>query len=239
VTQGYKSGGYNSYPSPDPTKYFLVFPEARASVEPETVTNYELGFKSELLNSDLQLNGSFYYMDYKNLQIFQVVGTLTQLANAGEAKSSGLELDGRYFINQEFSLLLNATWMDTEYKEYKYGEIDYAGTPLLFSPELSGSISFDYQTSIENIGEFSGFLTYSYRGDHLLNNTYEQSAYSIVNAKISLMSDDETWQLSLFGNNLMDKAFLTSTSSSLTSFGIIGAIRNQPRTYGLSLAYSF
>lgn len=239
VTQGYKSGAFNSYPSPDPTKFFLVFPEARASVEPETVTNYELGFKSELLDSDLQLNGSFYYMDYQDLQVFQIVGTLTQLANAGAAKSSGFELDGRYFINQELSLLFNATWMDTEYKEYKYGEIDYAGTPLLFSPELSGSISFDYQTSIENIGEFNAFLIYSYRGDHLLSSAYEQEAYAVVNANISLMSDDEAWQLSLFANNLMDEAFLTSVSDNLSSFGFTGAFRNTPRSYGLSLTYNF
>lgn len=239
ITQGYKSGAYNSYPSPDPTLGYLVFPDARNSVEPETVTNYELGFKSDLLNSDLKLNGSFYYMDYEDLQVFQVVGTLTQLANAGEAKSSGFELDGRYFFNQSLSMLFNATWMDTEYEEYQYGDIDYSGTALLFSPEISGSISLDYQTAIQSVGELNAFLTYSYKGDHLLSSTYEQEAYSMVNANVTLMSPDESWKISLFVNNLTDEAFFTSASDNLSSYGITGAIRNAPRSYGVSLSYTY
>ncbi|WDE08907.1 TonB-dependent receptor [Thalassomonas viridans] len=239
ITKGYKSGAFNSYPSPDATNGLMVVPEARESVAPETVINYELGFKSTLLEQDLTINGSFYYMDYDDLQIFQVVGTLLQLTNAGKAKSSGLEIDSRYYLNNELSFLINATWMDTQYDEYQFAGTDYSGTALLYSPELSASFSLDYQTSVGQLGELNAFLTYSYKGKHFLSPGIEQESYALLNGKITLLNEENNWELALFANNLTNKSFLTSVSTSLASFGVIGANRNTPRSYGLSLSYRF
>lgn len=239
VTKGYKSGAFSSFPSPDSSNGFVVTPEATQSVAPETVINYELGFKSSLLDRNLNINGSFYYQDYNDLQVFQVVGGVTRLENAGEAKSSGIELDGRYAINNELALMFNAAWMDTEFKDYVVSGDDLSGTSLFFSPELSASLSIDYVKSIDGIGDARAFITYAYKGDHLLAAGVEQSSYSLLNAKIALASEDDTWEVALNGNNLTDEAYLTNFVGILIDFGFSGAVRNTPRNYGVSFSYNF
>ncbi|MFT7591782.1 MAG: iron complex outermembrane receptor protein [bacterium] len=239
VTKGYKSGAFNSFPSPDSTNGLVVTPEATRTVAPETVINYELGFKSSLLNRNLNINGSFYYQDYQDLQVFQVVGGVTRLENAGEAKSSGLELDGRYAINNELALMFNAAWMEAEFKDYVVSGDDLSGTSLFFAPELSASLSVDYVKSLSGIGDARAFITYAYKGDHLLAAGVEQSSYSLLNAKFSLISEDDTWEVALYGNNLTDEAYLTNFVGILIDFGFTGAVRNTPRTYGMSFSYNF
>ena len=239
VTKGYKSGAFNSYPAPNAALGFRVAPESRNSVSPETVVNYELGFKSTMLNKDLTLNGSFYYVDYQDLQIFQVVGGITRLENAGKALSNGFELDGRYNVSKDLTVLFNATWMDSEFKDYIVSGEDLSGTSLLFTPTFSGGVSIDYSKNVEGIGELRSFVTYSYKGEHLLASGIEQDPYFLLNAKISLLSDNDKWEVALFGNNLTDEAFLTNIAGLLSQFGFTGAYRNAPRTFGASLTYRF
>jgi iron complex outermembrane receptor protein len=239
ITKGYKSGAFNSYPAPNAALGFRVAPESRNSVDPETVVNYELGVKSTLLSNDLTLNGSFYYMDYQDLQIFQVVGGITRLENAGKAISSGFELDGRYNASNNLSILFNATWMDSEFKDYVVSGQDLSGTSLLFTPTFSGGLSLDYIRSLGDWGELRTFLTYSYKGDHLLVTGIEQESYSLINAKLTLISEDDSWEVALYGNNLSDKAVLTNITGLLSQFGFTGAYRNAPRTYGASFTYRY
>lgn len=238
VTKGYKLGAYNSYPAPNEALGFRVAPESRNSVDPETVVNYELGVKSSLLNSNLTLNGSFYYMDYQDLQIFQNDGGVTRLENAGQAISQGFELDGRYNVSNDLSVLFNATWMDSEFKDYIVSGQDLSGTSLLFTPDFSGGLSLDYSSRLGELGELRTFVTYSYKGDHLLATGIEQESYSLLNARVTLISDDD-WEVALYGNNLTDEAFLTNIAGLLRQFGFTGAYRNAPRTYGASFTYRF
>lgn len=238
VTKGYKSGAFNSFPTPDQANNLVVTPEARQSVAPESVVNYEVGFKANLLDQALTLNASYYFMDYSELQVFTVNQTVTTLVNAGEAVSSGLEFDGRYVLNDQFAFMFNGTFMDTEYKEFVNGGVDYAGTDLLNSPEFSGSLILDYEKDI-SIGYLNAFITYTHKGKHLLANTFEQDGYSLVNANVSITTEDEAWEFALFAKNLTDKAVFTQTSDNVRSFGARGVVRNEPRSVGVSVRYNF
>lgn len=237
VTKGYKSGAFNSFPAPSMTT-LMVAPGARESVDPEKVINYEVGIKSTLLDDSLILNASYYHMDYSELQVFQVDQTVTKLVNAGSAKSAGVEVDGRYFMTDSLDLVFNATYMDTEFDEYVNGGIDYAGTPLLNSPKLSGSMTLDYEKDMFN-GFVNAFITYSYKAKHLLANDYEQDSYSQINANLSYTTLDENWEFSLYGKNLTDEVFFTQMSDNVKSFGARGVVRNEPRSYGVKVRYNF
>lgn len=238
ITKGYKSGAFNSFPTPDQANGLVVTPEARQPVNPEEVINYEAGVKANFFDRALTLNASYYYMDYSELQVFTVNQTVTTLVNAGEAVSSGLEFDGRYILNSEFAFLFNGTFMDTEYKEYVNGGIDYAGTDLLNSPEFSGSLILDYETET-SLGYLNAFITYTYKGDHLLANDYEQGSYSLLNANVSMTTEDEAWEFAIFARNLTDETVFTQTSDNVKSFGARGVVRNEPRSVGVSVRYNF
>lgn len=238
VTKGYKSGAFNSFPTPDQANGLVVSPEARQPVDPESVINYEFGIKANLLDQALTLNASYYYMDYSELQVFQVNQTVTTLVNAGEAVSSGLEFDGRYVLNNEFAFIFNGTFMDTEYKEFVRSGVDFSGTDLLNSPEFSGSLILDYETQT-SLGYVNAFITFTYKGDHLLANDFEQDGYSLVNANVSITTEDEAWEFAVFARNLTDKAVFTQTSDNVQSFGARGVVRNEPRAVGVTVRYNF
>lgn len=238
ITQGYKSGGFNTYPSPDASKGFIVTPSATKSVAPELATSYELGIKSTWLDDKMTVNASLFVLDYTDLQVKQIVGTVVQLANAGKASNQGVEAEVKYQVTPDLAIVTNGTWMNAEYDEYVSGGQDLAGTPLLYSPNFEGSFGLDYYKEIEGVGELRSFISYSYKGDHLIHESLEQEAYSTVSARISLMTEND-WEFAVFGNNLTDEAYLTSYSGNLNTFGIVGVTRNEPRTFGLSATYSF
>jgi iron complex outermembrane receptor protein len=92
AAKGYKSGGFNG--------------RARAErelepFEPEEMWSYEAGFKSEMLDNRLRINGAAFYNDYTDLQftISTVVNGLQSVVvgNAAQAEVKGFELEfGRY-----------------------------------------------------------------------------------------------------------------------------------------------
>ncbi len=239
ISKGYKSGGFNSTPNPDLTSGLAVTPEATASVDPEEVVNYEIGIKSTWFDNRLMVNASTFSLSYDDLQVRQINGTVVQLANAGKASNEGLELELRYQLTQDLTVLANATWMDAEYDEYSANGQDLAGTPLLFSPDFAGSIALDHSYQLENIGELRSYISYSYKGDHLYQEGFEQDSYGFVDVRVSLLTDDESWEVAIFANNLTDETYISNYIGQVSSFSVIGVYRNTPKTLGASLSYKF
>lgn len=114
VSLGFKSGGFNGR-------------LADAQLEPydeETLTSYELGYKSEWLENRLRVNTAVFFNDYRDLQVssFQstpdgsaLIGVFT---NAGKASMQGLELELTALITDAFSITANLGYLDAEYDEF-------------------------------------------------------------------------------------------------------------------------
>jgi iron complex outermembrane receptor protein len=239
ATKGYKSGGFNTYPTPDPSNFLFVTPAATESFDPELATNYEFGIKSTWFDQRLMLNASIFYLNYQDLQVRQITNNLVQIKNAGKASNNGMELDIKYLVSENLTLLANATWMDAEYVEYSMGGADLSGTPLLFSPNFSGSLALDHSWMVEGIGDVRSFVSYSYKGKHLVHEGIEQEGYAVVDARVALTTEDEQWEFAMFANNLTDKSYLTNYVGQMESFGFSAGYRNTPRTYGVSASYRF
>lgn len=108
VVTGYKSGGFNIRAA-DFTQPF----------DPETLTSWELGFKSEWLQQRLRVNGAAFYADYEDMQLDIVVPdqpnpALTQTANAGKASIAGLELDLDALLTDQLRLSVSLGLLDAE-----------------------------------------------------------------------------------------------------------------------------
>jgi iron complex outermembrane receptor protein len=78
-------------------------------VPPETAKNYELGFKSSLLDRRVYFNATLFRADYKGFQTsvtsFLPDGTfLTFLNSVGQLRTQGLELDGVARLTKNFRL---------------------------------------------------------------------------------------------------------------------------------------
>lgn len=113
VTTGYRAGGFNlGYFSPT-TDY-----------DNEAITAYEIGYKGQLFDGTVQLNGSIYYYDYEDisLQFLEsgIVGEGTSVNNAPGAVTIGGELDFLWLATD--ALTIGAT--------YSYTKAEYDGEPV-------------------------------------------------------------------------------------------------------------
>lgn len=81
----------------------------------DTVTNYELGFKSSWDQNRLRLNLAVFQEDWDNFQ-FSFLGEngLTEVRNAGDARIRGVEGDLTWRPTDGFTLTAAATYLNTE-----------------------------------------------------------------------------------------------------------------------------
>jgi iron complex outermembrane receptor protein len=119
VSTGYKGGGVN--PRPFFVQQVLPF-------GPETLTAYELGFKSDLFNRRLRLNAAAYLSKYRDIQLslsnctaqagvgFGVPCAL--IVNAGDADIKGFEIETS--LRPVDGLIIDAalSYIDFEYKRF-------------------------------------------------------------------------------------------------------------------------
>src|SRR3546814_468925 len=115
VARGYRTGGQNLRGSYVDTA-FLPF-------EPETVTEYEIGVKTDLLDRHLRINLAAFYDDYKNIQRSVTVLTLrpspsTLVTNAASGEIKGIEAEVEVKVNPIFSFGGNASYTDASYKKF-------------------------------------------------------------------------------------------------------------------------
>ena len=104
--RGFKSGVYNLVnANQDP-------------VEPELVDAYEVGFKSDLLDDRLRLNGSVFYYDYQDLQQQVIFAGLTVLSNAATAEVLGGELELIAVPTDNLEVRVGVSVLDSEYTDY-------------------------------------------------------------------------------------------------------------------------
>jgi iron complex outermembrane recepter protein len=243
AAQGYKSGGFNTYPSvvqvPSSPNFLKVLPTATASVDPETTINLEVGVKSVWLERRLTLNAAVFSMDYDDLQVQVIKNQTVQLENAGKASSTGVELETKFLVTPDLALIVNAAWTDAEYDKFTSGSVDYAGTPLRFSPEWAGNVAVDYTMQLSDLGSLRAFVNYAYKGDHLLSEAFEQESYSTLSGRLSFASASGAWELAVFGDNLTDESFLYNYVEQVNGFGFTSANRSDPRTYGAEFTYHF
>jgi iron complex outermembrane receptor protein len=119
ISKGYKAGGSsvgnNTNQRPEYPAFSIPFKE-------ETMWNYELGFKSELMDNRLRLNVSIFDLQWSDMQFesfrFLTPGDLSsnfeQTINIGDAEATGGEIELMWAITDNFSLTGNLGYLDSE-----------------------------------------------------------------------------------------------------------------------------
>ena len=239
-SEGFKSGGFN----PRPVGGFTAAPFG-----PEYVESTEIGFKSELFDRRLRLNGAFYSSDYKDLQFSvnrfnEATGTLELLVgNAAEAEIDGYELEIEAVVSENLSLRASFGNTDFEITNLYPGtspEITL-NTQQANSPENTSALSLIYSAPMLN-GMTTFRLDYSNQDESFadIQNTQEllQEANDMINARLAYESSSN-WEVALFGTNLSDERVIEGGTSNIASFGHAEATYTRPREYGVSLRLNF
>lgn len=246
-SSGYRSGGFSGRPSTQEA--------ADLPYDPETVDNFEVGFKSQWFDNRLRLNGSIFQMNYDDKQEEQSVSTTvgtgqqTIVANASTATITGAEFDFVYLPKLDgLEISGNIGLLNAEYEDFvadigRGGVTDNDDLELRRAPEVTASLAVKYEWAVAN-GTAWTRVGWHFIDEHevsLLNSPQSHNdEQHLVDASINY--DINSVQVSLFGRNLTDEDGYTVgfdvgglASGALWTY----AAPRDPRTYGVQVSYDF
>jgi iron complex outermembrane receptor protein len=241
VAKGFKGGGFDDTPTSDTA--------ARIPFDPEEVTNYEIGFKSNLLDRRMRLNASVFFMDYTDLQVTQTnAACLCNLTdNAASAEIKGIEAEFEFAVNENLRIFASGSFVDTEYVDFIETAINpstgqrlvSSGNRLQRTPETQLNGGFDITTSLGRWQDALNLrVNYTYQGEMpwATDNVAKERAYGLLDAHLGLAPEDANWAVSLYGKNLSDKLYRVNI---IHFFGEEVSQFGAPRTYGVDVSWKF
>jgi iron complex outermembrane recepter protein len=267
-SRGYRAGGIvNRAPSD-----YRTF-------DPEELDNYELGIKTSfdgVISGTFNVGAFYNELTDQQLQIGFSAGVdeqgntsgvapTTGIANAGESRIYGAEVEASVIPLEGLVVNLSYTWLDTEIREIEDIETtdplyqaDNAqiepGSPVWQSPDHQLTLSTDYTLPLDHsLGRISLGLTYVYIDEQLTTYVYENPEVLAIYGEnlgklpsIDLVNANINWtgvaglpvDLAIFGTNLTDEEYYGFVPG-LGANGLETAVLGQPRMYGLRLRYRF
>jgi outer membrane receptor protein involved in Fe transport len=245
IATGYRPGGPNVVPPKA-----LNFP---ATFAPDYLTNYEGGWKAELLQHTLSIDSSVYYLAWTHMQLPTVIGGFSAQANGGAAHSEGFESQAIWSPLPGLSLEGDATYADSVMDSNNAFAGAFKGDRLPFVPLWNWGLSAAYTHPIAD--GWDGSVSAIYRNIGSRPNAF------IVNSLTSGFHEDLPGyytldlqaavsrgpiEISLFAKNVTDQRGITTLASSTGSLAPNPPGLNPyeaavitPRTIGLSVATKF
>jgi outer membrane receptor protein involved in Fe transport len=267
--RGYKSFGYNL----DRVQTGIT-PNASLFFPSEVVDSYELGLKMTLLDRTLLLNATYFDQTFENFQLNTFLGTAFVVESIPELTSRGIDADMVWFTPVEgLSFQGGVTYTDAQYGVFTAADLsspgNFAQLSLLpgarasFAPEWSATGSINYDRNIGN-GMRMGFsLAAKYMDDYNTGSDllpYKlQEAFTTMNGRFILGTEDERWTAEFWVQNLTDEeyiqvaynaplqggAFQSTLQPNGTFFNpaldtqTYDAFLGQPRTWGATLRFKY
>ncbi|QDX27936.1 TonB-dependent receptor [Sphingomonas suaedae] len=235
VASGYRPGGPN-----------VIVLDVPPSVDSDSLTNYEVGFKADLAGRMVTIDVAAFYMDWRDIQVVRAFGGVSGNANGGRAVSKGFEGSLLLRPTRGLTVSLTGSYTDAHLSE-DVPEISGAdGDRLPAVPEFSGAMRIDYGFDLggnlrgdvgAGLRHASGRLS-SVESDPL---AVEARPYTSVDLNAAL-SIGEHWKLRAYARNLfnnqgeLSRALLTD---GLGDPSFIQITPIQPRTLGVAFELSF
>jgi outer membrane receptor protein involved in Fe transport len=245
ISRGVKSGGFTAHntvtaPSADP-------------FEPERLTAYEIGVKSDLTRT-LRVDSSVFYYRYRDQQILGKVfddvsqSFIGRFVNAN-SRISGGEMDLEWRPLAGITISQYAGFAEGYYTSTLLNAplnpalppVDYDGRPESF-PKWSygGDASYSW-----NVGNFSvtAESNYSFHDTYsqfflLGSNDFTIPKYWLANANLSLApASGAPWTVTLWGRNIFDKSYDLTRNFFLQTSEVAAA--GEPTTIGIRLTYKY
>ncbi len=221
--------------------------------QPEFNYNYEIGWKADLFDRRLRVNGALFRNWYKDIQFgyFRIIGGLLEayIANPSDAELFGGELEVTALIGDRLTLNGSIGVTDMTYKNVK----PEAPAPLLLGdarpenvPGTKVTGGFTYRQPIGEVGNLSLRMDYSWRSSTVLVDyvqvapaeriRYVQDPYGIGTARLTYAPVDGDWNVYVHVDNLFD----TTVSTSRFNYnGIEAGLFNRPREIRAGVALNF
>lgn len=231
-----------------------------ARVKPEYVTHYEVGVKTRptpistfnitVFNTDIK--------DYQTqVQTAEVGVNRGYLANAEKVRVTGVEIDGNLRLSNNFTFNGALSYTDGTYVSFKNAPVpleetggesafkDISGGNLPGISKWAGSLGGEVSGSGRL---FSQSGRYFFALDTYYRSSFSSSAspsaylnidgYTLLNARAGFRASNGV-SILLWSRNLTNKDYFEQLLPAAGSAGQYAAVLGDPRTYGVTLRYSF
>ncbi|QDP03067.1 TonB-dependent receptor [Thalassotalea sp. PS06] len=206
INRGYKAGSVNS----DGT----LSDELRV-FDPEYTWNYELGFKTSLLDNNAVFRAAVFYMTRDDIQIssYHLLERedgssefISYWDNAAKGSNTGVEVEFLWDITDSLNVYSSLGLLDTEFKGFTYadGTLE-TGRDQAHAPNYQFNAGANYyltdrwlvNVNVEGKDEFYFSDSHDQRSDSV----------TLWAASVSYLADE--WSVKLWGRNVFDEQYAT------------------------------
>ncbi|MBN7795102.1 TonB-dependent receptor [Parahaliea mediterranea] len=254
-SEGFKSGTFEPVGS-----------DGLATVDPELVDSVEFGFKLDMFDATMRLNGALFSTDFDGMQLRQVQADSAGLPrvvlrNASSTRIQGVELEWSWAPLDGLLLSAGGSLNDYDYlefDEYQFSTrallsqqplplVDRSSEPFAEVPALSYNLSVQYRFDTE-WGSLTPRIDYSYVDDVFMGldagagQNRDQSTfddYGLVNARLGWVSRNGAIEAAAYVTNLTDELYFFGAAAVADSSGLFQITAGPPRMYGFELRYNY
>lgn len=243
---GYKTGGWTTRYTTPQTQVF--------GFNPEKAKTYEVGLKSTLLDRRLQFNMAAFTTEYTGIQLNYQVGTSPTIANVGNARIKGVEIEvvakpasiltinsSLGYTSSKYTFLDPAVQVTSAPNAFQLGAT--VGGVLPKTPEWKFNISPRIDLPIGSSGaqlSLVGDYTYTssqrnnVEGTLLLN----RPATNVINASLIYTAPEDKYTVTVGGTNLTNERFITA-GTSIPASGVIAGAYSRPVEWYARVGFKF
>ena len=227
----------------------------------EKIMSYEVGFKTELANRRVRLNGALFHYRVEDPQFTAVggAGNLVQLVNANEGRAWGFELEGAFRASRHFLLTAGVSFNDTRIDDdtlavgicaqctvldplVVIGGANRAlvdGNSFPNAPDWIFDVTARWGMPVTSDGELFVFTDWAYQGrtSFFLYDSEEFVTDGQIEGglRIGYAALDGRWEVAVFARNITDADNVRGGIDFNNNTGFV----NEPRTFGLSARFNY
>lgn len=244
---GFKGGGVTARP-------FDAAQALNGSFGPETVTAYEVGFKTDLFDRKLRLNVAAFLNKYKDVQLPLIscasLGSLAPCGarqNAGDGDIKGFEVELLATPVEGLDIDASLSHLDGEWKNIdpRVGNAILITDPIV-SPSWKWSAGIQYKIDFGSSGSLTPRFDASYTGETSAGRVAAGGpieffpSYTLANARLTWMNEAEDLSISAEISNMFNKYYTPFRFAAVFAFsGTIYSQVGRPREAAISVRKKF
>jgi iron complex outermembrane receptor protein len=223
----------------------------------EKLKAYELGFKSELFERTLRINGAIFLNKYLDQQVGAPGSVCPWLApgpiapclaitNLQDSENKGAELEVSWQPTRNTLIDASGSWIDSKYTRISPLVTanpnfiqDPKGVPGL--PQYKWSIGAQQSFDLPNGSRLTPRVDYNYEAERTpaVTNAASVPAYGLLNARLAWDAADKDWEVAVGVTNLTDKYYFNNIFDLSTFGGWTTGQVGVPREWSLTVRKTF
>lgn len=231
-----------------------------AEIKPEYVLHNEIGIKTTPSKASV-LNFAAYYTNIEDYQTIVQTPELGVnrgfLANAGQVRVYGAEIDASQMIGSNASFFTAFSFTEAEYVTFTNAPVpleevggekafkDISGGKLpgisRFAGSFGGEITSNQLTFFNQKSKFffavEGYYRSWFSSSPSPSEYLNIDGYALLNARLGLRSSNDGLSLFVWSRNLTNRNYYEQLLVASGSNGQYAAVLGDPRTYGITLRY--